>query len=302
MNFSRFLVVAGAQRSASTTVAEYFARHPSIVMIKNEVRALEDPYYPRGLRVLLLRSVLANRRGRVLGMKRPELLHRPEGAERLAARFERAVVVISLRDPVTRTVSAYHHYVRHGLLAPLPLNEGLERLLDRQKMGRHWRASDQVLTYSRYSSAVASYRSKSGLTACVVLVDELNERAGDVSARVMESLGVSVIDLGPLPELNAHPTVDQYGVHRTGNRLCYVAVPECEAVRLSANPLRRGPASVMRAFASLLPQRKVGQEALDGSVRARLGAYFEEDLHRLEEILERPLPARWWREVTGQPA
>ncbi|HWI05024.1 MAG TPA: hypothetical protein VNT52_14530, partial [Acidimicrobiales bacterium] len=113
---TRSLVLAGAQKSSSTSLAELLGRHPLVCMAQREVVAFEDPYYPDSIAEVLAHVEASAGGGSVPALKRPELLYREESVERVRRHMPDPVVVVVLREPVARTVSAYYHYLRYGVL------------------------------------------------------------------------------------------------------------------------------------------------------------------------------------------
>jgi Sulfotransferase domain len=97
------------------------------------------PTQPSGFRVQGLRY----------GIKRPNLLGLDGAAERLAAADCRYILVV-LRDPIDRTLSAYFHYMVHGFLPVKPPDEGIALLFTRS-MDREWPRSPEVLSFGQYA-------------------------------------------------------------------------------------------------------------------------------------------------------
>jgi|GEM_PF-2681376 len=293
MNGPRPLVIAGAQRSASTSLAEHLGRHPSILMAPREVRGLEDPYYPAGLAPVLRHVRDAARGGLVAGMKRPELLHKREGAERVSRHLPGAVVVISLREPIARAVSAYGHYVRHGLLPSLPVEDGLGRLFERGAVRRPWHPGDQVLAYSCYADALRRFLGGPGPQPVVLFHEELSADAEGPVSEVVRRLGLEPADLGPFPTANARPARDRLGVDRLANRICYDMRPDLESIVVTSNVVRRGAGRGLRSISAVLPARRPAAESIGADLRRTLGERFGPDVAEVERLLGRPVPPSW---------
>lgn len=297
MTEPRSLVIAGAQRSASTSLAEHFGRHPAVAMAPREVLALEDPYYPKLLPALVRHVRDAHRQGLVAGLKRPELLHRPEGAERLAAHVPNPVVLISLREPISRTVSAYHHYVRNGLIPNWPVERGLSHLLDRRNRRLSWKPGDQVLAYSMYAESVRRYVDNPALRSIVIFQEELVVEPQTVVNDVLRHLCLPPSDLGTLVRANAAPRLDRIGLERLANRIGYEVRAEAEYFEVTPMLVRRGASKALRVIARRLPSMQGSNRPVSEELRRRLGEHFADDVLNLERLLHRPVPPVWRAEL-----
>lgn len=290
---ARTVVVAGAQRSASTSLAEQLGRHPQIAMEPRELTSLEDPYYPAALPGLLARLAGAHGRGLVAGFKRPELLHGRGCVDRIARHVRGAVVVISLREPAARTVSAYLHYVRHGLLPALGLDKGLSRLLDRRERSEPWEPGDQVLAYSLYAAGVRRFLAEDTIDTLVAFQEDIVHDPAAVGLDVARRLGIEPVDLGPFPRANGQPHQDRFGVERVANRICYDVDRECQTLAVSSSVVRRAAGRALRRVATALPSLPAAHDAVDPQVRQRLLDVLAPDAIELEQLLARPLPDPW---------
>jgi hypothetical protein len=149
-------VVLGAQKSASTFLQDQLSQHPSIEIAAGEARHFEDPEYARGavdaLPGLFTRTGPGIRRG----IKRPDYLGRPEVPERLHRHIPDARLFAVIREPVSRAVSAYFHYVRHGFVPLLPLDEAFTALLD-GGLGDQYPRSGEILSYGLYGHHLQAY-------------------------------------------------------------------------------------------------------------------------------------------------
>ena len=115
-------VVIGAQKSASTFLQRCLADHPEMWLPRGETTFFEDPTYEAS-RLSDLERMFSRRRERVLGMKRPSYLSRPEVPGRIRRDLPNVKLIAVLREPISRAVSAYFHMVGGGYLPLLELNE-----------------------------------------------------------------------------------------------------------------------------------------------------------------------------------
>jgi hypothetical protein len=90
---------------------------------------------------------------KVVGIKRPTLLCGRCGEFKQLNQGAKLIAV--LRDPIDRLISAYHHYMRTGLLPVLPINVGLPDILEHRM--EHWPRSNEVIEFGRYASGLSRY-------------------------------------------------------------------------------------------------------------------------------------------------
>jgi hypothetical protein len=149
-------VILGAQKSASTFLQDQMNQHPSVEIAAGESRQFEDPEYSDGAVAQLPALFSSWDAHTVRGIKRPDYLGRPEVPARIARHLPWARLFAVLRDPVPRAVSSYYHYVRHGFVPLMPLDEAFSRLLDGTIIADYPR-SREILTYGLYGRHLERY-------------------------------------------------------------------------------------------------------------------------------------------------
>lgn len=137
------LIIAGAQKSASTFIQTILSDHPEVYLPKQEVPFFEDPDYGN-MNIKEFDKIFMNRKEKVLGIKRPNYLCKPEVGPRLAEIIPNAKVLIILRNPIDRAISAYFHNIKYGFLPPLPIEEGLDKVIDGSINSEYPRAAEIV--------------------------------------------------------------------------------------------------------------------------------------------------------------
>jgi hypothetical protein len=180
-------VIAGAEKAGTTFLVEALRSSPDVAMPAREVRFFRDPFYPERER---LEDELAGLDGRLVGIKHPSYLGRPEVPERIAHHYPDVRLLFVLRDPVERAVSAYLHYLRWGQVPFLPPDEGLRRVLDDATASPKY---TDVVEFGRYHTYLRRYLDHFDRSQLLVLEYEQVIAGGPDLAPVERFLGI-----GPL--------------------------------------------------------------------------------------------------------
>jgi Sulfotransferase domain len=293
-------VVIGAQKSASTFLQDQLSLHPDVEIPDGEVRSFEDPFYAQGA-VDELPSLFLRADPRVArGIKRPDYLGRPEIPARLAKHLPDARLLVVLREPIARAVSSYFHFVRHGFVPLVPIDEAFDSLLAGSWADR-FPHSSEVLEFGRYGEQLTRYLEYFPPEA--LLVFEQHALIGDPQGslrRAFEFIGVE-----PGFKLPERDRVSNRGVYsplrlrllRTKNRTRY---------RYTEDMRRRFPkratpwgwtynAAVVGLDRVVLSRFDDGRPpALSPAIRARLDDYYAPDLDVLRQLLTHwPVDVTW---------
>ena len=121
-------LIIGAQRSGTTSLFNYLARHPAVLPpLAKEIHYF-DLHYDRGVRWYRGRFPFSHRlRRRALTLDAsPYYLFHPLAPERAAQLLPDVKLVAVLRNPVDRALSHYQHEVRDGRES-LALAEAIDR-------------------------------------------------------------------------------------------------------------------------------------------------------------------------------
>lgn len=164
-------VVVGAQRSASTHLNSCLRDHPEIFMCRDEVPYFEDPFFHTTPQSELAAVFAGANPVQRRGIQRPDYLARPECAGNIRSVAPEARIVAVLRDPVGRAISAYHWYMQFGLLPLVPVDLGMERLLDGWTDPSYPRAPE-ILELGFYGRHIAHYLDTFGPRQVLVLLGD----------------------------------------------------------------------------------------------------------------------------------
>lgn len=283
--------VIGAQKAGSTFLQDMLATHPRIFIPRPELPDFEDPDYGATGLAGLGAHYPPEVHDRVLGLKRPNYLAAPEVPPRVAAAYPDARIVVVVRDPIKRLVSAWWHYVRYGAVPLLPPGEGIRRLLAGELRSAHPRA-DELLDFGRYATHLTRWLESFRRDAIEIVVFE--ELVADPVARAAPLATRLTGSPGPLTE----PVLRMTGISNPV-RLRYWQLTHPLAYRTSADgrrfttrwrPLERALHAVDTVALSRL-FRSRGPSDLDAEVVAELRAFYGPEVAGTEAIVGRPIPA-----------
>lgn len=184
---TKLFVVVGAQKARTSSLVASLSATPQVYLHPREVALFEAPYAPMVPRDDFV-HYLTSRTERAVGFKRADLLGRAEAPANLRESLgEDVLIVVSLRPPVDRALSALFWYVRQGLLPPLGVNELLDQLLTRGWIEGFPR-SGEILTYGYYVDHLDRYAHVFGRDQIFVTLDRAWDRGA--LARLTARLGL----------------------------------------------------------------------------------------------------------------
>ncbi len=300
----RWFAIVGAQRSRSTYVHQAISRHPDVFTPPREIPYFEDPNYARGDAEQFLDHFARAGPGDAVGFKRPELLGRPEAPSRLAAAMPDARLVVVLREPISRTISAYFHYMRSTYLPLRPLNEGLGALLSDGSTARYPHAHE-VLDFSHYAEGLARLNDRFDPGQVLALLDgDLEGDLDPVMRRIHVHLGVDPEVATQHDRRAANEGVYEIGARmrmlRLASRLVYRPEPESGMMWYRDSKARRiAHRMIYEASRPLAPRSTGPATELDAGLRRALVERFDPDVRRLEDLIGRSLPTWPAREAHG---
>lgn len=292
----RWFAIVGAQRSRSTYVHRAIAPHPQVFTPPREIAYFEDPTYSRSGAEQFLEHFARARPEDVVGFKRPELLGRPEAPARLAEAMPDARLVAVLREPISRTISAYFHYMRSNYLPLRPLNEGLGALLSNGSTARYAHAHE-VLDFSHYAEGLARLHDWFDAEQILVLLDADLEDDLDASMRRIHlHLGVDTNVATEHGRRPANEGVYEVGARmrmlRLASRLVYRREPDSGMIWHQDTKARRlMHRTIYEASRPFAPRSAPSATELDADLRRALGERFDPDVRRLEAMIGRSIPS-----------
>ena len=155
-----FLII-GAQKSGSSWLARHIRKHPDVFMPRGEIHFFDKEFnFCRG-REWYEAHFSAATTQRAIGEKTPDYLwangkgaegHLPDVHRNLHSFYPDARLIVVMRNPVTRAVSAVHHMIRSGRCSPLL---SIDDLLIGDK--RYLLEQHGIIEKGRYYEQIAAY-------------------------------------------------------------------------------------------------------------------------------------------------
>lgn len=294
-----FLIV-GAQKAASSYLHEQLRTHPEVYMPPFETPFFEDPHYVRHSWSEVMTLVADAKPQQIRGLKRPDWLGRPECPERVATHAPEAKLIIALRDPVRRAVSAYFWYVQVGLLPLMPIDTAFEMLLSGELEQRYPNARE-ILTYGCYATHIHEYARYFSLDRMLFLFSaDLRSEPEKQLKRLYSFLD---IDTAFQVRIERNPKPAIYNAHRlrwrsfANRHFFYKSEVLADGYRMQTQDIRLHSKIAFYTFAAvdrLVLSRFLGNEQprMSAQTQTRLRAYFLPEVEALESLLERSL-AHW---------
>jgi hypothetical protein len=148
--------IIGAQKAASSLLQKCLQAHPDVFIPEGELATFENPQYAEYDPDTFASHFAPGRGAERVGMKRPSYLHEPAVPARLAKHLPEIKLIVVLRDPVERAVSAYFHQMRQGFAPVVDVNRGLTEILNGNWEEAYPRTS-QIIDYGEYHRQLSRY-------------------------------------------------------------------------------------------------------------------------------------------------
>jgi hypothetical protein len=149
-------VVIGAQKSGTTFVLKCLGEHPDVFMPPGETRFFEDPEYLQtdiNQFEALFRDVSQKK---AVGIKRPDYLAKPECPERIYKHIPEAKLIVILRNPVKRAISAYFYQMQQSFIPIRPIEEGMAKVINGEYRDSYPK-SEEIVEYGFYHRHLLRY-------------------------------------------------------------------------------------------------------------------------------------------------
>lgn len=285
-------VVIGAQKAGSTFVMQCLQDHPGIYMPHGETPFFQDPDYGIDRLHVLEQAVRDAKDGQLRGIKRPNYLGQAEVPERIASHMPRGKIIAVLRNPVTRAISAYFHFLKAGHIPLVPVDHGLRAILE-GKWQKDYPHATTILTYGRYDEHLARFAEYFVAERTKLVV--LDDISLDPEGVVQDLYRFLEIDDSVVPQrTDERPMSATYSLNRLQiNRMLMPLVYKAGSnharfyPRPGTKPLRYLITGFDRYILAHL--FKSPKPTIAHSVIKALKAYYKDDVERLRGRLNHPL-------------
>ena len=283
--------IIGVQKSGTTSLHRRLEGHPRLYMPGGEYAGLEHAIENGKRRVkrlehemtLLGRQAAANPES-TIGFKRPNLFTRPDVLGLLVETFPKIKFVVSLRDPKQRTVAAYFHYVRGGLVQPQPVAVGIRAALRQHERNAGGRAKE-IISLSLYGTHFAKVVEVVGRDR-ILFQDYAAALTLEGTTRVLEHIGLDPAAWKEPEEIRSARILPQK-VNYSLTSLRLRKFVDGAKDRLSEDDRKELGRIANLAFV----ESGQSQPELPVDLDDELTALFAPEIEALEKLLERKFPS-----------
>ncbi|WKN32531.1 sulfotransferase domain-containing protein [Porifericola rhodea] len=290
--------VIGGQKSGSTYIQSILAAHPQVFMPEGEIPYFEDPDYLEG-GVQKLNELFKNQNSDLVwGIKRPNLLGSSQYASRLANEIGKAKLIVILRNPVVRLVSAYYHYMKDGFLPPLEFSKGIEKILNKDKS--EYGRSPEVLEFGLYYKHLQEYfKYFSKDQILILLYDDLKNDKFKIIKKVYQFIGVDD-SFNPNSVINKTPQKVIYSIKRQSfvriaNNLKYNYNSDRTRCHYKDQSFVEGvTCKLIKGIDKVILSNLFKNEKpkLNNQIHQKLYDYYKADIENLEKLINKDL-TKW---------
>jgi hypothetical protein len=288
-------IVVGAEKSGSTFLVHRLMEHPQVYMPSLAAALfLADPLYTGDLPPLS--DLFAGARpSQVRGIRRGRYFGHPQSAAFLAACLSDVRLIVILRHPVARAISAYFQAMWFGTLPVKPLNDGFAQLLD-DGGDVHKHAWHSIIEEGLYYTNLARYLEHFPREQILVLLlDDFRNGALQEMQKVYRFIGTSesfIPDSLGQSENSGVYSLTRVRVRRYYRKHKYVLSPEGLQLRRQNQSLyqRSLGAVLQRTDRYLLePFLRQPMPRLSATLAQRLLDLYTQEVEQLEVVLDRAL-------------
>jgi hypothetical protein len=281
------VLIAGAQKSGTSTLAAALERLPAVVAHRTDPEFpffSEDHRYAAGYTAAFERYYGRDVPDGLVLAKSAGVMFLERAVTRAAEHNPDLKVIVILREPVARAYSAYHYFRRQGREQEASFEAALARESERLSLGQHLLAyrgrGDYLPQVRRLHEVLGVDRVR------VLLLEDLQEDEEAVTRSLAGWLGLDVPPvLGRLERVNASSAARN---HRFSTLLHDPDTPIARVGRALPVRLRRGIVTRLEA----LNARPPSQTPMLASTRDELREWFAPRNEALAQYLGRDL-TRW---------
>lgn len=293
-------IILGGQKCGSTYLQEVISEHPEVKMINGECPHFESPDYEEGGIKKLEELIEKLDKAKIIGIKRPSYLSKPEVPLRIKHINEDIKLIVILRDPIERLKSAYFHSMNLGFTPILSINKGVEKLLNGNLSAKYPR-TPELLEFSLYSKSLQNYLNLFKDNVLILTYDQLKENKLNIIKKCYSFLKVDS-NFIPTVSLHTRPQKVNYSLLRAWlltKKNSHQFVYNKKITRLFNKKQSGWDRFICRnidRIDRLLIQKIVPIErpSFHPKIKNRLLDFFSSDIENLESILN--IDLSFWKE------
>ncbi len=290
-------IIIGAQKSASTLLHKCLAEHPSVFCPKAEMPCFESPHYEEdGIESLEQRLKNAPQTA-ITGIKRPDYLALPYCAKRIHSYAPNAKLIITLRNPISRAISAYHHLMLYGFLPVEDINIGLPKIISGE-YNKMYPKANEIIEYGYYAKHIACYLKYYDRSQMFILIDDLLYKNKNKSIKSLYKF-IGVDDSFKPKSLSKRTNLGIYDFRRLRflrlrNSVRFQYNSENTDLLVRKNILALTMNSVVVGIDRLILALIFGNSRpiLSDELKKQISSKYNDDILQLESLLERDL-SKW---------
>jgi len=285
-------VIIGAQKSATSFLHHCLKEHPEIYLPDSEVPFFEDSDFQKST-VQDLEDLLAPAEpGNVIGIKRPNYLGDVECAQNIHSIVPEAKLIVILRNPLDRAMSAYFHQMSNGLLPVRSVPAGIRNLLD-GKYSLKYPRSKQIIGYGFYCTHLKRYLEFFDKGQLLVLYySEIKSNPQQAIQEVCRFLKVS--DEFLPNAITVKPKKRNYSIFSVylssiRSKLIYSYNEDMTRLHLKKelSVFYKLFVKIVKIIDSMIPERSLGAVNFPPGLKGRLSLIYQEEINCLEKLLDR---------------
>lgn len=289
-------MIAGAQKAATSSWLQYLAQHPDIETHRQREMSYfaNEEEFAAGYEHAQLRYFGETRPDSTLIAKSAGLMYVPEAVSRLYAHNPQMLLVVSLRNPVSRAYSAYWYARRHGIETLASFEEALAA--EPQRLAEGFQKHRLVIyvrkgEYIRYIRDL--YQRFSPEQVFLVLVEDLRENPGCTVQRIYQAL--PGLDSSFQPDISERHNESARPRSQLLARLLWSPSSSSGAKRVIRRLLPAGSRDRLQSRLAQLNEQDFQPPPMSPQTRAALSEHFRPYNQELAELLQRDLSH--WQDV-----
>lgn len=294
-----FLII-GAQKSGTTFIHKCAREHPDVFLPLNEIRFFEDPEYTSSDLKQFESLFDQVSHEKAVGLKRADYLSKAECPARIYHHLPQAKMILILRNPVERALSAYFHQIKLGFIPIKPAEEGLLKIIQ-GKYKTLYPKSDEIIEYGFYYCHLMRYlKYFDRQQLCVLLFEAMRADPLSVIKRIYSFIGVDDRYMPKALQLKGEHNSGVYSLARLKfltlrNRFVYTYNrTRTKVAQKHTNPWSRVISKTFALTDHLLLERLYGnpKPRLSSELTEALYHLYEDDINNLERLIGQNL-GKW---------